>query len=195
MANVDAPFGMRPIGNVVGGTDFQTTEYLIRDNEDTSIFQGDAVETDDNNSGEGIVRIEAVTNADSIGVFNGCLIDSDPSTGKPKFSNFYSQTNITQGKIRGFVFDNPYQRFLVQGDSATASAQTDVGKVADTVATHSGSTTTGISGIELDVSDLAATDGQLRVTGFTGDPENNELGTTHTNYVVFFNEHAYNHNE
>ena len=75
------------------------------------------------------------------------------------------------------------------------SAQTDVGKVADTVATHSGSTITGISGIELDVSDLAATDGQLRVTGFTGDPSNNELGTTHTNYVVYFNEHAYNHNE
>ena len=195
MANVDAPFGMRPIGNVVGGTDFQTTEYLIRDNEDVSIFQGDAVETDDNNSGEGIVRIEAVTNVDSVGVFNGCLIDSDPSTGKPKFSNFYSQTNITQGKIKGFVFDNPYQRYLIQGDSATSSAQTDVGKVADTVATHSGSTTTGISGIELDVSDLAATDGQLRVTGFTGDPSNNEIGSTHANYVVYFNEHAYNHNE
>ena len=195
MANVDAPFGMRPIGNVVGGSDFQTTEYLIRDNENVSIFQGDAVETDDNNSGEGIVRIETVTNVDSIGVFNGCLIDSDPSTGKPKFSNFYSQTNITQGKIKGFVFDNPYQRYLIQGDSATASAQTDVGKVADTVATHSGSTTTGISGIELDVSDLAATDGQLRVTGFTGDPSNNEIGSTHANYVVYFNEHAYNHNE
>ena len=83
---------------------------------------------------------------------------------------------------------------MIQGDSATAAAQTDVGKVADTVATHSGSTTTGISGIELDVSDLATTDGQLRVTGFTGDPSNNELAT-HANYVVFFNEHAYNHNE
>jgi hypothetical protein len=26
MANVDSPFGLRPIGNVVGGSDFQTTE-------------------------------------------------------------------------------------------------------------------------------------------------------------------------
>lgn len=194
MANVDSPFGLRPIGNVVGGSDFQTTEFEIKDNQSNSIFQGDIVEIDTSNAG--FVDIQAaVTNEDGIGVFNGCLIESDPSTGKPKFSNFYSQTNITQGKIRGFVFDNPYQRFLIQGDSATNSAQTDVGKVADTVATHSGSTTTGISGIELDVSDLAATDGQLRVTGFTGDPSNNELGTTHTNYVVYFNEHAYNHNE
>ena len=194
MANKDAPFGLRPIGNTVGSSDFQMTEYLIPDNEATSIFQGDPVEIDDNNAGFIAVQ-EATTNVDNIGVFNGCLIDSDPSTGKPKFSNFYSQTNITQGKIKGFVFDNPYQRFLIQGDSATNSAQTDVGKVADTVATHSGSTSTGISGFELDVSDLETSDGQLRVTGFTGDPENNELGTTHTNYVVFFNEHAYNHNE
>ena len=194
MANVDAPFGMRPIGNVVGGTDFQTTEYLIRDNEDVSIFQGDAVETDDNNSGEGIVRIEAVTNVDSVGVFNGCLIDSDPSTGKPKFSNFYSQTNITQGKIRGFVFDNPYMRFLIQGDSDTAAAQTDVTKTAPFVDTHSGSTSTGISGSELDVSELG-TGQPIRVEGFTGDPSNNELGTTHTNYVVSWNEHAYKDNQ
>jgi len=194
MANVDSPFGLRPFGNVVGGSDFQTTEFEIKDNQSNSIFQGDIVEIDTSNAG--FVDVQAaVSNEDAIGVFNGCFIESDPSTGKPKFSNFYSQTNITQGKIKAFVFDNPYQRFLIQGDSATNSAQTDVGKVADTVATHSGSTTTGISGIELDVSDLETSDGQLRVTGFTGDPSNNELGTTHTNYVVYFNEHAYNHNE
>ena len=189
MANIDAPFGLRPIGNTVGSSDFQMTEYLIPDNEATSIFQGDAVEIDDNNAGFIAVQ-EAVTNVDNIGVFNGCLIDSDPSTGKPKFSNFYSQTNITQGKIKAFVFDNPYQRFLIQGDSGTAAAAADIGKVADTVATHSGSTTTGISGLELDVSDLETTDGQLKAIAFTGDPQNNELAI-HANYVVQFNEHAH----
>ena len=189
MANVDSPFGLRPIGNTVGSSDFQMTEYLIPDNEGTSIFQGDPVEIDDNNAGFIAVQ-EATTNVDNIGVFNGCLIDSDPSTGKPKFSNFYSQTNITQGKIKAFVFDNPYQRFLIQGDSATAAAAADIGKVADTVATHSGSTTTGISGLELDVSDLQTTDGQLKAIAFTGDPQNNELAI-HANYVVQFNEHAH----
>jgi len=189
MANVDSPFGLRPIGNVVGGSDFQTTEYEIKDNQSNSIFQGDIVEIDTSNAG--FVDIQAaVTNEDGIGVFNGCLIESDPSTGKPKFSNFYSQTNITQGKIKAFVFDNPYQRFLIQGDSATAAAAADIGKVADTVATHSGSTTTGISGLELDVSDLQTTDGQLKAIAFTGDPQNNELAI-HANYVVQFNEHAH----
>ena len=79
---------------------------------------------------------------------------------------------------------------MIQGDSATAAAAADIGKVADTVATHSGSTTTGISGLELDVSDLAATDGQLKAIAFTGDPQNNELAI-HANYVVQFNEHAH----
>ena len=189
MANVDSPFGLRPIGNVVGGTTFQSTEYEIKDNQSNSIFQGDIVEIDTSNAG--FVDIQAaVSNEDGIGVFNGCLIESDPSTGKPKFSNFYSQTNITQGKIKAFVFDNPYQRFLIQGDSATAAAAADIGKVADTVATHSGSTITGISGLELDVSDLETTDGQLKALGFTGDPQNNELAI-HANYVVQFNEHAH----
>jgi len=79
---------------------------------------------------------------------------------------------------------------LIQGDSATAAAQTDVGKVADTIATHSGSTTTGISGLELDVSDLETTDGQLKALGFTGDPNNNEFAVN-ANYIVAFNEHAH----
>ena len=189
MANVDSPFGLRPIGNVVGGTTFQTTEYEIKDNQSNSIFQGDIVEIDTSNAG--FVDVQAaVSNEDAIGVFNGCFIESDPSTGKPKFSNFYSQTNITQGAIKAFVFDNPYQRFLIQGDSATATAQTDVGKVADTIATHSGSTTTGISGLELDVSDLETTDGQLKALGFTGDPNNNEFAVN-ANYIVAFNEHAH----
>ena len=153
MANVDSPFGLRPIGNVVGGSDFQTTEYEIKDNQSNSIIQGDIVEIDTSNAG--FVDVQAaVSNEDAIGVFNGCFIESDPSTGKPKFSNFYSQTNITQGKIKAFVFDNPYQRYLIQGDSATAAADADIGKVADTVATHSGSTITGISGLELEVNDL-----------------------------------------
>ena len=98
MANVDSPFGLRPIGNTVGSSDFQMTEYLIPDNEGTSIFQGDPVEIDDNNAGFIAVQ-EAVTNVDNIGVFNGCLIDSDPSTGKPKFSNFILKRILRREKL------------------------------------------------------------------------------------------------
>ena len=81
--------------------------------------------------------------------------------------------------------------FLIQGDSATNTAQANVGTNADTVGT-SGSTTTGISSRELDVSTIATTQGlQLKIVGVDQGPKNDELGTTHTNLVVQINEHAY----
>ena len=47
MANIDAPFGLRPVGNI-GGGQHMTNQFLIVDNEATSIFQGDIVEPDEN---------------------------------------------------------------------------------------------------------------------------------------------------
>ena len=44
MANIDAPFGLRPIGNTVGSSDFQVTEYLIPDNEACLLYTSDAAD-------------------------------------------------------------------------------------------------------------------------------------------------------
>ena len=85
MANVDAPFGLRPIGNRVGVANFQTTEYQIKDNVDNDMFQGDPLEIDTSNAGY-VFGIAAVTNPNSIGALSGVMISKDPSTGKPKFS-------------------------------------------------------------------------------------------------------------
>ena len=54
-----------------------------------------------------------------------------------------------------------------------------------------GSTINGTSNVELDVSDLAATDGQLRVIGISTDPQNSELGSDNINYIVYINEHTF----
>ena len=44
MANLDAPFGLRPIGKRWSGqNNLQTNEHFIADNEASSIFQGDIV--------------------------------------------------------------------------------------------------------------------------------------------------------
>ncbi len=53
-----------------------------------------------------------------------------------------------------------------------------------------GSTINGTSNVELDVSDLAATDGQLRVIGISTDPDNSDLGSANVNYIVSINEHT-----
>jgi hypothetical protein len=85
-------------------------------------------------------------------VFNGCNY-IDPTTGKPTFKNYYpGSVNITAGKIIADVIDDPNQLFLIQCDEGFVAA--DVGKNADVVGTG-GSTTSGISTMELDSSTLA----------------------------------------
>ena len=188
MANKDAAFGMRPVGTLSGQSNMQTNEYFIADDEPSSMFQGDPVIQQASNTG--FIDIGATGSETNIGVLNGVLIDSHPSTKKPTFQNFYEQTNITSGNIRAFVYDDPYMKFEIQGDTGTNSDVTDRHEVADYV--NMGSTVgNGISAAELDMSDLAATDGSLKIVGFSTDPENNELGSAHMNYIVIWNEHTF----
>ena len=188
MANKDAAFGMRPVGTLSGQSNMQTNEYFIADNEASSMYQGDPVIQQASNTG--FIDIGATGSETNIGVLNGVLIDSHPSTKKPTFQNFYEQTNITSGNIRAFVYDDPYMKFEIQGDTGTNSDVTDRHEVADYV--NMGTTVgNGISAAELDMSDLAATDGSLKIVGFSKDPENNELGAEHMNYIVTWNEHQF----
>ena len=188
MANKDAAFGMRPIGTLSGQSNMQTNEYFIADNEASSMFQGDPVIQQASNTG--FIDIGAAGSETNIGVLNGVLIDNNPVTGKPSFQNNYTQTNVTSGSIRAFVYDDPYMKFEIQGDTGTNSDVTDRHEVADYVNMGTESAN-GISAAELDMSDLAATDGSLKIVGFSTDPENNELGAAHMNYIVIFNEHTF----
>ena len=58
------------------------------------------------------------------------------------------------------------------------------------VGNANGSTTTGISSMELDFSGLTAADEQLRVVGIVQDPENT-AGETNVDLIVRINDHAY----
>lgn len=188
MANKDAAFGMRPVGTLSGQNNMMTNEYFIADNEASSMFQGDPVIQQASNTG--FIDIGATGSETNIGVLNGVLIDNNPVTGKPSFQNNYTQTNVTSGSIRAFVYDDPYMKFEIQGDTGTNSDVTDRHEVADYVNMGTESAN-GVSAAELDMSDLAATDGSLKIVGFSTDPENNELGAAHMNYIVIFNEHTF----
>ena len=188
MANKDAAFGMRPVGTLSGQNNMMTNEYFIADNEASSMYQGDPVIQQASNTG--FIDIGATGSETNIGVLNGVLIDNNPSTGKPSFQNFYTQTNVTSGNIRAFVYDDPYMKFEIQGDTGTNSDVTDRHEVADYVNMGTESAN-GVSAAELDMSDLAATDGSLKIVGFSTDPENNELGSAHMNYIVIWNEHTF----
>lgn len=183
MANVDKPFGLRPIGNLSATGAQKQYGYLIADNQSGAIYQGDLVTVYDGY----LVKFAPATHTAAVGVFNGCNY-IDPTTGKPAWKNYYpGSVNITQGEITADVLDDPNQLFIVQVDESVA--QTDIGKNADVVGTG-GSTTTGVSSMELDSSTIAKTAAlNLKIVGLWDVP-GNEFGTNAV-VVVKINEHLY----
>jgi hypothetical protein len=183
MANIDKAFGLRPMGNLSATGAQAQYGYEIADNQSGAIYQGDLVTIYDGY----LVKFAPATHTAAVGVFNGCNY-IDPTTGKPTWKNFYpGSVNITAGKIIADVIDDPAQLFLIQADEDIVQA--DIGKNADVVGTG-GSTTTGVSTMELDSSTIANTAAlNLKIVGLFDVP-GNALGNFAV-VVVKINEHLY----
>ena len=179
MANKDSAFGLRPIGKVGQNRDNQgLSEYDIAASA-SAIYQNDPVEM----AATGTITVAAATDT-LLGSLTGVFF-TDASTSKPTFANHLEASN-TATDIKGFVADDPYERFEIQSDDATAAA--DVGLNADIVYA-AGSSPNYVSKVELDHSDLKTATAQLRVLGISKDIENNEAGSANVNLVVMINEH------
>ena len=183
MANVDKAFGLRPLGNLSASGSQNQYGYEIADNQAGAIYQGDLVTLKDGY----ILQFNPASHTAAVGVFNGCNY-IDPTTGKPTWSNYYpGSVNITQGKIIAEVLDDPNQMFLIQNDGT--SAATNYGLNADVVV-GTGSTTTGVSAMELDTSTIATTAAlNVKIIGLWDVP-NNAVGANAV-VVVKINEHLY----
>ena len=184
MANVDKAFGLRPLGNLSATGAQKQFAYEINDNQSGAIFQGDLVTL----SGGYVVKYDSTLHTSALGVLNGVFY-VDPTSGKPTFKNFYpGSVNITSGVITAEVVDDPSQLFLIQADEDVVQA--DIGLNAN-IAYTAGSSTTGLSGTELDSSTIANTAGLvLKVVGFYNSPSN-ERATNHVDVVVKINAHMY----
>jgi len=185
MANVNKPFGLRPLGNLSATGGQKQYGYEIADNQAGAIFQGDLVTLKDGY----IIKFAPATHTAAVGVFNGCFY-VDPTTKKPTWKNYYpGSINITEGKIVADVIDDPNQLFIIQGDED--AIQADFGKNADVTASTTGSTDTGLSYMTLDSSTIATTAAlNLKLIG-KWDVPSNELATNYTIVVVKINEHLY----
>jgi hypothetical protein len=183
MANVDKAFGLRPMGNLSATGAQAQYGYEIADNQAGAIYQGDLVTIFDGY----LVKFAPATHTAAVGVFNGCQY-IDPTTGKPTWSNYYpGSVNITSGKIIADVIDDPNQKFIIQADGAVA--QTQIGLNADVIGTG-GSTTTGVSSMELATGTIAkAAAANLKIIGLYNVP-GNEFGAFAV-MVVKINEHLY----
>ena len=181
MANKDAAFGLKPIGKVGQNRDNGgLSEYSIAASA-TAIYFQDPVEM----LATGTIGVAAAGDV-LIGSLNGVFF-TDATSSKPTFANHLDASN-TATDIVGFISDDPYERFEVQSNNAGASAQTDIGNVAN-IAYAAGSSPDYVSKVELDDADLATTDGQLKVIGVSKDPDNDDLASANVNFVVTINEH------
>ena len=186
MANIDAAFGMQP-GKMIGGSPYTggVRRYRIAANYDTAIFQGDMVAQV---TGGGVeVHADGGT-VPIVGVFNGCQY-TDPTTGEQKYSNYYpASTNASD--IIAFVIDDPNVVFEIQCNAAFPIA--DLLGNFDIVYTSSGSTVTGISGAELNVSDGATTATlSVKAIDITEDPDNDDVSSDATNVYVVIQNHIF----
>ena len=183
MANVNKPFGLRPIGNLSATGAQKQYGYLINDNQAGAIFQGDLVTIDNGY----LVKFNNTDHTVAVGVFNGCNY-IDPTTGKPTWKNYYpGSVNITSGVIMADVIDDPNQLFLIQ--SAGTPTQANFGTNADITASTTGSTTTGVSNMTMSGTFTEAAAANLKAVGLWNTPDN-EMGQ-YAVLVVMINEHMY----
>ena len=190
MANVDAPFGLRPVGEL--GSNIQnggTSKYLITSGDSQAIFKGDLVKLEATGY---ITKTDDSDSVASIGVFNGCFYQ-DPTTAKPTWSNYYpGSITVSIGTIDAFVYDDPNKLFEIQGDGVIA--QSSVGRNTNIVYAV-GSTVNGQSKTELDATvESAGVTGQLRIIRICEDPSNSDISATDANWIVRINEHQYYNN-
>jgi len=179
MANKDAAFGMKPV-RMIGGAPYTggQSRYRIAANYGTSIFQGDMVAQVTGGTVE--VHADGGT-VPVVGVFNGCMY-TDPTSGEQVFSNYYpASTNASD--LIAFIIDDPDVVYEVQADDTFPV--TDLFGNFDIVYTSAGSTKTGISGSELDVTTGATnTNLPIKAIDISEDPNNSDTGAANTNVLV-----------
>ena len=197
MANANVSFGLKPVGKHGSSPATQgTSQYFIASNA-SAIFQGSPVRAELTG---GTIQIATATcdGVQLLGVFAGCEY-VDATTGKLKFSNTWpgSGSANTNFDIKGFVYDDPAQRFIIASDGTNtdrATAKADIFKTAEIEGGTGGNTTTGISTAQIDISTAEDTDtsNPLMILGIHEDVTNADHSAAGVSYIVKINNHALN---
>lgn len=203
MANIDSPFGLRPVRYKSGAPyNGAANPYYIKGDYATALFIGDPVVKVAGGSNTAAVKVPG------IGDFP---IGSLPHVEKTVVGDVDGITKMITGVIVGFsplptgldtkhnpastervalVADDPDLIFEIQADGAIPAAS--MGLNAVLIATHSGSTYTGLSGIELDTtSDVPAADASNQLVIVRAvNREDNDTTLAHAKVLVRINCHT-----
>jgi hypothetical protein len=198
MANIDSPFGLKPLRHKSGAPyNGAVNPYYIPSSYGTALYVGDpVVKTGTSNT--------AAVKVPGAGSFN---IGTMPEINKATAGD----ANAVTGVIVGFtalpsdlnknynpastervawVCDDPDIIFEIQADGAVPAAS--MGLNAVFIYTHSGSTSTGLSGVELDTtSDVPAADASNQMIIIrAANREDNDTTITHAKVEVLLNNHT-----
>lgn len=183
MANTNAPSGGKPINTLVA-SDFtsKTNVYSSNATDAQIIYANDFVKLSGGANNRGLLYVAQATASDR-------LVGAALS-----IKNFYdNETPIYRAantELDIFVLDDPFSEFEIQANGSITAA--DIGKYADLVF-NAGSTITGLSGIEVDVSTLSDDTGQIRILGLIERDDNTFGNYAKLRCIIHF--HALNDTE
>ena len=207
MANQDTPFGLRPVRHKSGAPyNGASNPYVIESGDGTATFIGDPV-----------VRVAGGSNPAAVEVpgAGSFAIGTLPSVIVTAVGTVDGATKVISGVVVGFaadptalenvhriastqrvayVCDDPDVVFEIPAAGAIPAAS--VGLNATLIATHAGSATSGLSGMELDTtSAVPAADlsDQLRIVRAVN-REDNDTTITHAKVEVVINQHTESQN-
>lgn len=192
MANVNTPFGLRPVG-LISGTNYtgRVTQYSVPSSDATGIFVGDPVKlvgTSQIINGQVFADVaQAATGNTIVGVVVGTLADTRDSL------NYRAAS--TQRIL--LVCDDPNAVFEIQQvTGGTPLTSNDIGLNANFVV-GTGSTVTGYSGVTLDNTTEATTNTlDLKIVGVPNRVDNDTgtavgTGVDASKFYVRINRHQY----
>lgn len=190
MANSNAPTGLQPVDNL-GQVNItgRVRPYIHPSSDGNALYIGDAVATLAS-SGDSSYGLSPITIA-TAGVGNairGVVVAVDPVIG-----NYTTNLNlgITYAPASTaaivYVCDDPNQLYSIQSSGTVANG--DVGQNANLSTSVAGSTSTGMSGMQLLESSIGAgATGQLKVMGQDTN-QNNAMSAANTRVIVKINNH------
>lgn len=170
MANVDSPFGLKPLEYINGSPwNGQARRYYIPSSLNETIYIGDPVVLAGSADATGkYADIKLATlAATNLTIGPVVAFESDPT-------NLNKTYHVAQTEQYCWVADDPNIVFEIQMDSATDLSAADIGSNGIMVRTHSGSTVTGLAGVEADESSFSGADAteMLLLLGIVDRPDN-----------------------
>lgn len=175
MANLDTPFGFKPVKHLIGSPwNGKANVYYVPSTDNTALFIGDAVKSA--GAADATGKFPTVTQAAATDVIRGVVVgfgDNPNVMTNPDYPMRRYRPAATA--MYAFVVDDPFVIFEIQEDSDANSITAAMVGMSVDIVVGSGSTATGKSAMELDSSDTATALGQCKILRAVN-REDNELG-------------------